>query len=73
VRVRYGPRRIRITDEHEAEAVAAQRRKPPNRFGLFCIRLLGWRGEVPPPLGQPGHPGPPHHHPVHHEHPTTGK
>jgi len=73
VRVRYGPRRIVITDDHEAEAVAARMRKRPNRFGLFFIRLLGWRGEVPPPMGQVGHAGLSHQHPVHHEHPTTGQ
>jgi hypothetical protein len=46
-RVRYaGPRRIRVTDGHEAEAKAAQLRKPPNRVGLFFLRMLGLHSDV---------------------------
>jgi hypothetical protein len=64
----YGRRRIRVTDGHEAEAKAAQSRKPPNRIGLFCLRLLGLRKEVTPPAGRKVHARPSHMHPVHHEH-----
>ena len=57
-RVQYaGPRRIRVTDGHEADAKAAQLRKRPNRTGLFFLRMLGFRGEVAPPSDQRGHPG----------------
>ena len=73
-RVRYaGPRRIRVTDGHEAEAKAAQLRKRPNRIGLMFIRVLGYRGKASAPTGQGGHAEPPHEHPLHHDHPTTGK
>jgi hypothetical protein len=68
-RLRYaGPRRIRVTDGHEAEAKAAQFRRPPNRIGLFFLRVLGFRGEVTPPTGQGGRAGPSHQHSVNHEH-----
>jgi hypothetical protein len=70
-RVRYaGPRRIRVTDGHEAEAKAAQLRKRPNRIGLFFLRVLGFRSEVPPPTGPRAHARPSHEHPVHSEHPA---
>ena len=73
-RVRYaGPRRIRVTDGHEAEAKAAQLRKRPNRIRLFFFRVLGFRGEVAPPTGQGGHAGPSHQHPVQHEDSPPGK
>jgi hypothetical protein len=36
----------RVTDEHEAEAKAAQRAKKPSRIGLFVLRLLGYKGPV---------------------------
>ncbi len=76
-RVRYansGRRRILVTDGHEAEARAAQLRKRPNRFGVFCLRVLGFRGAIAPPMGQGARAaGPSHLHPVHHEHPTPGE
>jgi hypothetical protein len=71
--VRYTPRRIMVTDGHEAEAKAAQLRKPPNRIGLFLLRLLGSRGEVVPPMGHGGHASPSHEHPVQHEHLAPGE
>jgi hypothetical protein len=37
----------RLTSEHEAEARAAQRSKPPGRLGRFVLRLLG--GAKAPP------------------------
>ena len=68
----YGRRRILVTDGHEAEAKAAQRRKRPNRIGLFILRMLGFRGRVLPPMDQGRH-GPSRLHPVHHdEHPAPG-
>ena len=74
VRVRYGPRRIVITDGHEAEAEAAQSRRPPNPIGRWLLRMLGFRGEVVrAPTDHPGRSGPSHEHPVRHEHPTTGE
>jgi hypothetical protein len=63
----YGRRRILVTDGHEAEAKAAQLRKRPNRIGLLCLRVLGFRKEVTPPAGQRVHARPSHMHPVHHE------
>ena len=57
---------VRVTDGHEAEAKAAQLRKPPNRIGLFFLRVLGFRGQVAAPRGRGGHAGPSHEHPVHH-------
>ncbi|MDA8312745.1 MAG: hypothetical protein M0Z46_19475 [Actinomycetota bacterium] len=48
VRVRYAGlrNRVRVTDGHEAQAKAAQLRKPPGRIGLFILRLLGYQGQV---------------------------
>jgi hypothetical protein len=34
-----------VTNGHEAEAVAEELAKPPNRFGLFILRLLGFKGK----------------------------
>ncbi len=34
-----------VTDGHEAEAESEERAKPPNRFGLFLLRLLGFKGK----------------------------
>jgi hypothetical protein len=65
----YGRRRILVTDGHEAQAKAAQRRKRPNRIGLLILRMLGYRGGVLPPTDQGAH-GPSHLHPVHYEHPA---
>jgi hypothetical protein len=75
-RLRYansGRRRILVTDGHEAQAKAAQRRKRPNRIGLFILRMLGFRGGVLPPMDQGAAHGPSHLHPVHHEHPAPGE
>ncbi|MGH8987212.1 MAG: hypothetical protein ACRDXC_01255 [Acidimicrobiales bacterium] len=66
-RVRYAGLRnpVRVTDGHEAEAKAAQLRKPPSRIGLFFVRLLGFRGQVASPTTRGGHPGPSHERPLH--------
>jgi hypothetical protein len=37
-----------LTRDHEAEALAAQRRKPPGRVGRFVLRLLGGGPQTPP-------------------------
>lgn len=71
----YGRRRILVTDGHEAEAKAVQRRKRPNRVGLFVLRMLGFRGGVLPPTDRGAH-GPSHLHPVHpvhREHPAPSE
>jgi hypothetical protein len=74
-RARYANQahRIRVTDGHEGDAKAAQLRKRPNRIGLFFLKVLGFRGQVAPPMGQRGHVGPSHEHPGHHEHSTPDK
>ena len=74
-RARYANQahKIRVTDGHEAAAKAAQLRKRPNRIGLFFLKVLGFRGQVAPPMGQRGHVGPSHEHPGHHEHSTPDK
>ncbi len=64
-RVRRGPRRILITDEHEAEAKAELLRKRHTRVGRFFLELVGW--PVAPPMCQAGHAGPSHLHPVRHD------
>ena len=43
---RGGPRGIWFSDAHEAEAKAAQLRKPPSRFGRWVLRHLGYGGEI---------------------------
>lgn len=45
-----------VTGGHVAEAEEAVRAKPPNRFGLFMLKLLGFKGNPEPP------PEPPLHH-----------
>lgn len=75
-RMRYANQahKVPVTDGHETEAKRAQLLKPPNRLGLFVLRMLGFRGEVTPPAAGPeGHAGPSHHHPTGHEHPTNTK
>ena len=37
-----------LTRDHEAEALAAQRQRPPGRLGRLVLRLLGG-GKRPPP------------------------
>jgi hypothetical protein len=71
-RARYANQahKIRVTDGHEADAKAAQLRKRPNRIGIFFLKLLGYRGQVSPPIKQRDHAGPSHEHPGHHEHST---
>jgi hypothetical protein len=34
-----------LTDAHEAEALAAERARPPGRIGRLVLRLLGGKGE----------------------------
>ncbi len=36
-----------LTRDHEAEAMAAQRKRPPGRLGRLVLRLLGG-GKTPP-------------------------
>jgi hypothetical protein len=45
----YTGRSYNVTGGHEAEAKAAEQAKRPNRFGLFVLRLLGYKGKPPPP------------------------
>jgi hypothetical protein len=42
-----------VSSGHEAEAEEAERAKPPNRFGVFVLRLLGFKGKVEPPPPSP--------------------
>ena len=44
----YTGRSYNVTGGHEAEAKAAERAKIPNRFGLFVLRLLGFKGSTDP-------------------------
>jgi hypothetical protein len=37
-----------LTSDHEAEARAAQRAKPPGRVGRFVLRVLGGKPKPPP-------------------------
>ncbi|MGO9857295.1 MAG: hypothetical protein ACLPYY_19915 [Acidimicrobiales bacterium] len=37
-----------LTRDHEAEALAAQRKRPPGRWGRLVLRLLGG-GKTPSP------------------------
>jgi hypothetical protein len=69
-RARYANQahKIRVTDGHEADAKAAQLRKRPKRLGLFFLKVLGFRGQVPAPTDQRGHVGPSHERSGHHEH-----
>jgi hypothetical protein len=36
-----------LTREHEAEAIAAQRKRAPGRVGRFVLRVLGGKPEPP--------------------------
>jgi hypothetical protein len=45
----YSGRDYHVTGGHEAEAKAAQKAKRPSRFGVFVLRLLGYRGGAPRP------------------------
>jgi hypothetical protein len=50
-----------VSGGHEAEAKAAQEAENPNRFGLWVLRKLGYRGPTPtPPHPPPHHGAPPH-------------
>ena len=48
-RTGYTGRSYNVTGGHEAEAKAAERAKPPNRFGLFVLRVLGYKSKPGPP------------------------
>jgi hypothetical protein len=37
-----------LTREREAEALAAQRRRPPGRLGRLVLRVLGGKPKPPP-------------------------
>ena len=37
-----------LTRDHEAEALDAQRKRPPGRVGRFVLRLLGGGKATPP-------------------------
>jgi hypothetical protein len=65
VRVRYAPRRILITGEHEAEAKAELLRTRHSKIGRFLLRVLGW--PVSSSKDQLGPPRPSHQHPVRHD------
>jgi hypothetical protein len=54
VRYRGGGRRYwrlggPLTRDHEAEALAAQRKRPPGRLGRLVLRVLGGGKTAPPP------------------------
>ncbi len=51
----YTGRSYNVTGGHEAEAKAAERAKPPNRLGLFVLRVLGYKSG-PGESGAPGEP-----------------
>lgn len=73
MRVRYAGlrNRVRVTDGHEAAAKAAQLRKPPNRLGLYFLRMLGFQGQVAREGDRRGHAAPRRDHPGKPA-PTTG-
>jgi hypothetical protein len=49
MRIRTADRgKVIVTDGHEAEAIAAQRKKKPSRIGEVVLKLLGFRGQVGP-------------------------
>ncbi len=41
-----------VSNDHEAEALKAERAQKPNRFGMWMLRLLGFKGT--PPGSAPG-------------------
>jgi hypothetical protein len=45
---------VRVTSGHEAAAKEAEMTKKPNRFGMFVLKLLGFRGRPPRPPSRPG-------------------
>jgi hypothetical protein len=53
-----------VTDGHETEAEAAEKAKRANRFGVFVLRLLGFKGTPPEPKIT-GASSPDHERPVH--------
>jgi hypothetical protein len=54
-------RDFHVSGGHEAEAKAAEEAKKPNRFGLWVLRKLGYKGPVPtPPRQAPQHGAPSH-------------
>jgi hypothetical protein len=61
----YSTRNYHVTGEHEAEALAAERAKKPNRIGLFVLKLLGGGRPVHEARGvdraTPTHPHPQRH------------
>jgi hypothetical protein len=44
-----------VSGDHEAEALEAEMAKKPNRFGLFVLRLLGFKGKPPEPAPKDHH------------------
>jgi hypothetical protein len=44
-RAGYTGRDFHVTGGHEAEALASERAKKPNRFGMWVLRLLSFRGD----------------------------
>lgn len=52
----YTGRSYNVTGGHEAEAKAAEQAKEPNRFGLFVLRLLGYKGSAEPMKRRPPRP-----------------
>jgi len=45
-RWRSGHDGVWITNEHEAEAMKEQLRKPPSRLGVWVLRRLGYKGQI---------------------------
>jgi hypothetical protein len=49
----YTGRDFHVSGGHEAEALAAERAKKPNRFGMWVLGRLGYRGPGPKPKENP--------------------
>jgi hypothetical protein len=58
-------RDFHVTGGHEAEAKAAEQAKKPNRFGLWVLGRLGYKGPDQTPPHQPPHQAPHHGAPQH--------
>jgi hypothetical protein len=66
-RWRSGHDGVWITNEHEAEAIKEQVRKPPSRLGVWVLRRLGYKGQISTQIPAPS-PHPPHERSVRPQH-----